>query len=235
MSKTRKRLRKAAMLGIGLLGASKLMGMKADLASKALKGDQYAKAKKAFTANRAYSGAKPLLKDKGIAKAAVTTLKRSDLPKKRNMKSIFVQDDGSIIQGLKKYKDKKAFASRNKPKYEGTFLQRYVLGPKFGGIDKKQRFAKTSTAEMGSFKGGKMIKAKQGYNARLDESLGMRNKKKSQSLKARRDESKGMEKAMGKGAYSGASTMAKKGKMIKARGGVMVKTKLNGNLYTETF
>ena len=223
------------MLGIGLLGASKLMGMKADLASKALKGDQYAKAKKAFTANRAYSGAKPLLKDKGIAEAAVTTLKRSDLPAKRNMKSIFVQDDGSIIQGLKKYKDKKAFASRNKPKYEGTFLQKYVLGPKFGGIDKKQRFAKTSTAEMGSFKGGKMIKAKQGYNARLDESLGMRNKKKSQSLKARRDESKGMEKAMGKGAYSGASTMAKKGKMIKARGGVMVKTKLNGNLYTETF
>mgnify|MGYP003146536896 CR=1 FL=1 len=48
MSKSRKRLRKAAMLGIGLLGASKLMGMKADLASKALKGDQYAKAKKAF-------------------------------------------------------------------------------------------------------------------------------------------------------------------------------------------
>ncbi len=223
------------MLGIGLLGASKLMGMKADLASKALKGDQYAKAKKAFTANRAYSGAKPLLKDKGIAEAAVTTLKRSDLPAKRNMKSIFVQDDGSIIKGLKKYKDKKAFASRNKPKYSGTFLEKYVLGPRLGGVDRKQKFAKTSTAEMGSFKGGKMIKAKQGYNARLDESLGMRNKKKSQSLKARRDESKGMEKAMGKGAYSGASTMAKKGKMIKARGGVMVKTKLNGNLYTETF
>ena len=29
--------------------------------------------------------------------------------------------------------------------------------------------------------------------------------------------------------------MAKKGKMIKARGGVMVRTKLNGDLYTETF
>ena len=63
----------------------------------------------------------------------------------------------------------------------------------------------------------------------------VRNKNKSQSFKARRDESKGMEKAMGKGAYSGASTMAKKGKMIKARGGVMVRTKLNGDLYTETF
>lgn len=44
---------------------------------------------------------------------------------------------------------------------------------------------------------------KQGYNSRLDESLGMRNGKKSQSLKSRRDESKGMHKAMGKKPYSG--------------------------------
>ena len=58
-------------------------------------------------------------------------------------------------------------------------------------------------------KGGKV--KKQGYNARLDESLGARDGKKSQSLKSRRDESKGMEKAMGKGAYSGASTMMKAG------------------------
>jgi hypothetical protein len=34
----------------------------------------------------------------------------------------------------------------------------------------------------------------QGYNARLDESLGARNGKKSQSLKSRRDESKAMSK-----------------------------------------
>jgi hypothetical protein len=54
-------------------------------------------------------------------------------------------------------------------------------------------------------KGGKV--KKQGYNDRLDESLGARDGKKSQSLKSRRDESKGMEKAMGKGAYSGATTM----------------------------
>ena len=42
---------------------------------------------------------------------------------------------------------------------------------------------------------------KQGYNARLDESLGARDgaeSTKSQSFKARRDESKGMEKASGK-------------------------------------
>ena len=51
---------------------------------------------------------------------------------------------------------------------------------------------------------------KQGYNSRLDESLGARNKtKKKQSLKSRRDESKGMEKAMGKKAYSAVKTMDK--------------------------
>ena len=43
----------------------------------------------------------------------------------------------------------------------------------------------------------------QGYNSRLDESLGAKNGKKSQSLKSRRDESKGMEKSMGKKSYSG--------------------------------
>ena len=44
---------------------------------------------------------------------------------------------------------------------------------------------------------------KQGYNARLDESLGARNGKKSQSLKSRRDESKGMSKATSGHAYGG--------------------------------
>jgi len=55
-------------------------------------------------------------------------------------------------------------------------------------------------------------KKKQGYNDRLDESLGARDGKestKSQSMKSRRDESKGMEKAMGKRAYSSVGTMDK--------------------------
>jgi len=49
----------------------------------------------------------------------------------------------------------------------------------------------------------------QGYDARLDESLGARDGKKSQSFASRRDESKGMEKASGKKAYSAVSTMDK--------------------------
>ena len=59
----------------------------------------------------------------------------------------------------------------------------------------------------GYMKGGKT----QGYNDRLDESMGARNGSNSQSMASRRNESKGMEKSMGRGAYSGASTMMKKG------------------------
>ncbi len=43
---------------------------------------------------------------------------------------------------------------------------------------------------------------KQGYNSRLDESLGARNGKKSQSLKSRRDESKAMSKKSTGHAYA---------------------------------
>ena len=48
---------------------------------------------------------------------------------------------------------------------------------------------------------------KQGYNSRLDESLGARNGKKSQSMASRRNESKGASKAAGKNAYGGDGSM----------------------------
>jgi len=48
---------------------------------------------------------------------------------------------------------------------------------------------------------------KQGYNARLDESMGARNGKKSQSMKSRRDESKAMSKKMYGHAYGGDHSM----------------------------
>ena len=56
------------------------------------------------------------------------------------------------------------------------------------------------------------MKKKQGYNARLDESLGNRRGKeatKKQAKKGRRDESKGTEKYYGKRAYSSVKTMDK--------------------------
>ena len=49
---------------------------------------------------------------------------------------------------------------------------------------------------------------KQGYNSRLNESLGARNGKKSQSLKSRRDESKAMSKKMYGHSYGADSGMS---------------------------
>lgn len=49
---------------------------------------------------------------------------------------------------------------------------------------------------------------KQGYNSRLNESLGARNGKKSQSLKSRRDESKAMSKKMYGHSYGADSSMS---------------------------
>ena len=49
---------------------------------------------------------------------------------------------------------------------------------------------------------------KQGYNDRLDESLGSRNGKKSQSMKDRRDESKSMSKKMYGHSYGADKSMS---------------------------
>jgi hypothetical protein len=94
----------------------------------------------------------------------------------------------------------------------------YRIAPKerMGGAegrdarDERRRINREKDYEKRHMATGGKVK-KQGYNDRLDESLGARNGKKSQSLKSRRDESKGMEKAKGKGAYSGASTMMSTG------------------------
>jgi len=70
---------------------------------------------------------------------------------------------------------------------------------------------KTGTAKKAT---AKKTTKKQGYNDRLDESLGMRRGKassKKQGMKARRDESKGMAKKVGKKrAYGAVKTMDRK-------------------------
>ena len=69
-------------------------------------------------------------------------------------------------------------------------------------INREKRYEKRHMA-----KGGKV--KKQGYNARLDESLGARNKTKGkQSLKSRRKESEGMEKAAGRRKYQAVKKMS---------------------------
>ena len=82
-------------------------------------------------------------------------------------------------------------------------------------IGKKGTAMKKKKPAVSSGKGIRRPKPKkQGYNARLDESLGMRRGKastKKQSLKSRRDESKGMAKKVGKKrAYGAVKTMDKK-------------------------
>ncbi len=83
------------------------------------------------------------------------------------------------------------------------------------------------------------MKKKQGYNARLDDSLGSKNGKKSQSMKDRRDESEGMEKSKGKRKYSGNKSsdspmnMSGKPKKTKSKStdvhGNVTKTTVKGN------
>ena len=61
--------------------------------------------------------------------------------------------------------------------------------------------------------GKKTIREAQGYNDRMDESMGMsrRGRRMKQSMKDRRDESKGMEKSMGRRAYQRVQTMDAEG------------------------
>ena len=220
MSKTKRRIRRAIMAGAALYGANKLMGamgpqtkMKNLSTKRELQIMKNAKPK-----YQAKSDIMKLGKTISGSPQMAVGVDRNASPFERS------QIAKKYEAGLKKSRqavEKRIKAGDISPTMPKTKNQIEAMQNNFGfGLMAKK---------------GKMIKASQGYNARLDESLGMRNKNKTQSFKARRDESKGMEKAMGKGAYSGASTMAKKGKMIKARGGVMVRTKLNGDLYTETF
>ena len=65
-------------------------------------------------------------------------------------------------------------------------------------------------------KGGKV--KKQGYNDRLNESLGARKGKKSQSMKSRRNESKGAKASAGKKAYSGNKSSAQSSASRRADG-----------------
>ena len=68
----------------------------------------------------------------------------------------------------------------------------------------------STSMEMGGSKSA-MLQTKQGYNDRLDETLGSKDGKEAemtQSMKARRDESKGAEKKLKQGPYSSNTKMS---------------------------
>ena len=71
---------------------------------------------------------------------------------------------------------------------------------------------------------------KQGYDDRLDESMGGRSGRKSQSEKDRRDESEGIEKSMGRRKFAAVGTMDKGRR--KMRGGGEVRGYRDGGLVT---
>ena len=142
--KSRKRLKALALMGAAL-GASKLglLPTGSTVGKGAMgAGDKFAAARKAMTSDAAMRGRSavkgvkgkgPLL---GVAEG-ITKLKRSDLPEKRNLKSIFVSPDGSITRGLEKFKDKETYAKTMKARRGErgstdlkSFLNRFVLGPK---------------------------------------------------------------------------------------------------------
>jgi hypothetical protein len=132
MSKLKKRLKKAAMIGAAAYGATKLKGAmdrKAMLAG-ADANEGFGQIAKKFVTKGPRG-------DKGNVMEGITKLNRSDLPTKRNMKSIFVNNDGTITKGLEKFKNKEVYSktmkARRGEKSGGglkNFLNKVILGPK---------------------------------------------------------------------------------------------------------
>ena len=139
-----------------------------------------------------------------------------------NTSSIYAEKKSDLLQYKKMY-----LAKGGKIGFDGLakkVAKRYVgkAVPKRFQEEYGKTYSKSEAMEVGKKVAGKVYREqqsmakggrmKQGYNDRLDESLGMRNIKginTKQSYKDRRDESKGMEKAMGRRAYQSVGTMDK--------------------------
>ena len=111
-----------------------------------------------------------------------------------------------VTHGLKKLSQN--IRAENRSKGKNPYASR-----KSGGTIKKQTGGLT-----------------QGYDARLDESLGARHRGTTGNLAARRHESEGMERALGRRPYSAASTMAKKGGSVSRKKGSTVSRKSGGKI-----
>jgi hypothetical protein len=128
----RNKLKKAAITGAALFGASKLMGAKKTAAANVNSGrggtSSSAKARDAKNKN--------VIPDRGRGSSNVGAASVRTVKPKGNPKSIYVNDDGSIQKGDKLYKDKITYKNRNKsttPEKKKTNI--------FGGKTKEQRAA----------------------------------------------------------------------------------------------
>ena len=160
---------------------------------------------------------------KGAGKSVAAKVKRTSVPKnKKNMDLAPKRRKGASIKGYQGggVADKIAWQEQQ-PAARISTRGPYASGRPhkvagFGDINPNEP---TNVRQRpGGMKTGGMAK-KQGYSAKLDESLGVRHPgKKTQSLKSRRAESKGAEKAAGKRAYAAVKTMDKGTRKAKPRG-----------------
>ena len=128
---------------------------------------------------------------------------------------------GGKVKGFKQGKEVKD-ETRGK-------LRRAVFGNLFEGKKKNKNKSKDTCPGLAKMKKGGKVK-KQGYDSRLDESLGARHgKKKEQKYKDRRDESKAMEKKGGKRAYAGNKSSGRS-KASKRADGIAKKGHTRGRL-----
>lgn len=101
----------------------------------------------------------------------------------------------------------------SKSKKQHNFMAAVANNPKFAKKAGVPQSVGKDYVEADKMKGMKKYQAGgmegQGFNDRLDESMGARNGKKMQGMKARRDESEGMEKAMGRRKFAGNKSMDK--------------------------
>mgnify|MGYP000244675035 CR=1 FL=1 len=101
----------------------------------------------------------------------------------------------------------------SKSKKQQNFMAAVANNPKFAKKAGVPQSVGKDYVEADKMKGMKKYQAGgmegQGFNDRLDESMGARNGKKMQDMKARRDESEGMERAMGRRKFAGNRSMDK--------------------------
>jgi len=98
----------------------------------------------------------------------------------------------------------------SKSKKQQNFMAAVANNPKFAAETGVPQSVGKDYEKADKMKGMKKYQAggmSQGYNARLDDSMGAKNGKKKQGMKSRRDESEGMEKSMGKRKFAGDKAM----------------------------
>tara|TARA_R100001460_G_scaffold55244_2_gene94599 strand:- start:2008 stop:2535 length:528 start_codon:yes stop_codon:yes gene_type:complete len=133
--------------------------------------------------------------------------------KKSPMKRALVGKQNRLPENIKKAIKAAPETKKKSPATKKKSPMKMVKSFGNAGMVGKAGTTKKATAKKSTGK-------KQGYNARLDESLGMRRGKastKTQSYKARRDESKGAKKAAGKRAYSGNKSSAQGKRLMRKR------------------